>query len=316
MKMYEIMMFTGGVYKFNELKEVVEDIGGFVLQEMVMQSETMMHLAFPVEEEPRIRAKAKELGGKLKELPLAGAEIMVVVPSLGKHHAVDPMCDVAEFLRRNGAITNMIGLARGVGKRIAQMTAREKAIIEECDAAVFVFGNFKECLTEKAARLCSGLEVPYLIVGGPPESESDLAESDLAESDLGLDLENYVGGVGRRAERMRRKSEIELLEKMVEALKEVLDEKKRELEEDPLAASPLFVKEMIEMNLPPKAGEELPIVIHLDGLRVKVGQEDEERVLEIEIGKRRLSEICEMKESLYSGHLLKVLPEAVTGSVF
>ncbi len=298
--MYKIMMFTGGVYKFTELKEIVEDIGGFVLQSMVMQTETMMHLAFPVEEERRIRAKAKELGGKLKELPLAGAEIMIVVPSLGKHHAVDPMCDIAEFLRRNGAITDMMGLARGVGKRIAQMTTQEKAIIEECDAAVFVFGDFKECVEEKAAKLCEPLEVPYMIVGGPPD----------------LDLEHYVGGIGRRTDRMKRKVDIDKLEEMTAAFKIVLGEKIEEIEEDPLAASPLFIKEMIEMTLPPKAGEELPIVIQLDGLRVKIEEEDKERIKDIEVGKKKLSEICEIKPSLYEGYLLKILPEAVTGSIF
>jgi len=128
--MYKIMMFEGGVYKFNELKELIEDIGGFILQESVMQTETMLHLAFPEEEERVIRDKIKELGGKFKELPIAGSEIVIITPSLGKHHAVDPVCDIAEFFRRKGAITNMVGLARGVGKRIAQMTAQERKIIE------------------------------------------------------------------------------------------------------------------------------------------------------------------------------------------
>ena len=298
--MYKIMMFTGGVYKFSELKEVIEDIGGFVLQEMVMQTETMMHLAFPEEEERRIRDKAKELGGKIKELPLAGMEIMVVVPSLGKHHAVDPMCDIAEFLRSNGAITNMMGLARGVGKRIAQITTKEKKIIEECDAAVFIFGNFKECIEEKTAKLCEMIEVPYIIVGGPPD----------------LDIEHYVGGIGRKTARMKRKDEIDKLREMTVTFKTAMDEKIEEIEEDPLAASPLFIKEMLEMKIPPKAGEELPIVLHLDGLRVKVEEEDEEKIKDIEIGKRKLSEICEIEKSLYEGDILKIKTEAETGAVF
>ena len=297
--MYKIMMFTGGVYKFNELKELVEDLGGFVLQEMVMQTETMMHLAFPAEDEHKIREKAKELGGKLRELPLAGAEIMVVVPSLGKHHAVYPMCDIAEFLRRTGAITNMMGLARGVGKRIAQMTVQEKEIIEECDAAVFTFGNFTECIEEKL-KLCEMTEVPYMIVGGPPD----------------LDIAHYVGGVGRRTDRMRRKGEIAKLEEMAAEFEVVLDEKRKEIEEDPLAASPLFIKELIEMVIPPKAGEEFSIVIHLDGLRVKIEEKDEDKIREIKIGNRKLSEICAIKKSRYEGYLLKIRTEAETGSVF
>jgi len=297
--MYKIMMFEGGVYKFNELKELIEDIGGFILQESVMQMETMLHMAFPEEEERTIRDKIKELGGKFTKLPLAGAEIMIVAPSLGKHHAVNPICDIAEFLRREGAITNMMGLARGVGKRIAQITAEEKKIIDEFDAAVFVFGDFKECIEEKV-RLCDKLEVPYLIVGGPPD----------------LALDNYVGGIGRKTDRMRRKGEIDTLKTMTAKLGEILDEKRLEVEEDPLAASPLFIKDMIEMVIPPKAGEELPIVIQLDGLRINIEEEDVGRIKEVEVGKKKLSEICDLKKSLFKGYLLKIRTEAVTGSIY
>ena len=297
--MYKIMMFEGGVYKFNELKELISDIGGFILQETVMQTETMLHIAFPEEDERAIRDKIKELGGKFIELPLAGAEIMIVTPSLGRHHSVNPMCDIGEYLRRKGSITNMMGLARGVGKRIAQITAKEKMVIEECDAAVFVFGDFKECIVEKA-KLCELIEVPYIIVGGPPD----------------LDLDNYVGGVGRKTDRMKRKEEIDRLEDMAVALEQRLAVTRLELEEDPLAVSPLFIKDIIERVMPPRPGEELPNIIHLDGLRVKIEKEDEERIKEITVGKKKLSEICEMKRSLYEGCLLKIRPEAVTGSVF
>lgn len=298
--MYKIMMFEGGVYKFNELRELVEDIGGFIVQELVMQTDTILHMAFPEEEEREIRNKVKELGGKLIDLPLAGTEIVVVTPSLGKHHAVNPLCDIGEYLRRKGAITNMMGLARGVGKRIAQITAQEKMIMEECDAVVFVFGNLKECIEVKR-RICDVINVPYLIVGGPPD----------------LELEHYLGGIGRRTDRMRRKEEFDTLEVMASKLGKILDEKRKEVEEDPLAASPLFIKELIELVMPPKAGEDLPIIIHLDGLRVIIDEEEEvARIRDIEVGKKKLSEICEIKKSLYRGYLLKILPEAVTGSVF
>ncbi|MDI6885942.1 MAG: methyl-coenzyme M reductase family protein [archaeon] len=297
--MYKIMMFEGGVYKFSDLRELIEDIGGFIVQELVMQTDTILHMAFPEEEEREIRNKVKELGGKLIDLPLAGTEIMVVTPSLGKHHAVNPLCDIGEYLRRKGAITNMMGLARGVGKRIAQITAQEKMIMEECDAVVFVFGNLKECIEEKM-RICDVIEVPYLIVGGPPD----------------LELEHYLGGIGRRTDRMRRKEEFDTLEAMASKLGEILDEKRKEVEEDPLAASPLFIKELIELVMPPKAGEELPIIIHLDGLRVNIDEDEVARIRDIEVGTKKLSEICKIKKSLYRGYLLKILPEAVTGSVF
>lgn len=297
--MYKIMMFEGGVYKFNELKELIEDIGGFILQESVMQTETMLHMAFPEEEERSIRNKIKDLGGKFKELPLAGTEIMVVSPSLGKHHAVNPMCDIAEFLRREGAITIVMGLARGVGKRIAQITVEEKKIIEEADAAVFVFGNFKECIRVKA-KLCEQVNVPYIIVGGPPD----------------LELPHYSGGIGRRTDRLRRGEDIECLKRMAAELGRSLNEKRQEVEEDPLAANPLFVKEMIEMMVPAKAGEELPITVQVDGLRVSIDDEDLETIKSVEIGTRKLSEIAEIRKSRFKGYLVKLRTEAEVGSIF
>jgi len=297
--MYEIMMFEGGVYKFNELKELIEDIGGFILQESVMQTETMLHLAFPGEEERVIRDKIKDLGGKFKKLPLGGAEIIIVTPSMGKHHAVDPICDISEYLRRKGAITNMMGLARGVGKRIAQITAEECAILEEFDAVVFVFGNIKECIEEKK-MLCMSLDVPHIVVGGP----SDLA------------IEHYVGGFGRRTDRMRRADEFETLERMAAELEVVVDARRQDLEDDPLAASPLFIKEMIEMVMPPKAGEEFSMIIQLDGLRLNIEDDDVPAIKDVEVGSKKLEEICELKKSLYKGYLLKVKTEAEVGSIF
>lgn len=297
--MYEIMMFEGGVYKFNELKELIEDIGGFILQESVMQTETMLHLAFPEEEERVIRDKIKELGGKFMKLPLGGAEIIIVTPSMGKHHAVDPICDISEYLRRKGAITNMMGLARGVGKRIAQITAEERAILAEFDAAVFVFGNIKECIEEKM-KLCVLLDVPHIVVGGP----SDIA------------IEHYVGGVGRRTDRMRRADEIETLERIAAELEEVIDARRQDLEDDPLAASPLFIKEMIEMVMPPKAGEEFSMIIQLDGLRLNIEEEDVAAIKNVEVGTKKVEEICELEKSLYKGYLLKVKTEAEVGSIF
>ena len=297
--MYKIMMFEGGVYRFNELKELIEDIGGFIVQELVMQTDTILHLAFPEEEERVVRDKIKDLGGKIKELPLAGSEIMVVAPSLGKHHAVHPICDIDEFLRREGAVTNMMALARGVGKRIAQLTAPEKKIIEECDAAVFVCGNISECVEEKA-KLFEVIEVPHIIVAGPPE----------------LPIVNYVGGLGRKTDRLRRKGEIDKLGEIAHLLGTLLDERRREVDEDPLAASPLFIKELIEMSVPPKEGEEQSIVMHLDGLRLNIEDTDAPLIEELEIGTKKLAEICTIKKSLYRGYLLTILTEAETGGIF
>ncbi len=146
--MYEVLMYDGGVYRVNELYELVEDVGGFVIQKTQIQVQILVTMAIPEEERPVIEAKTRELGGKIVHVPLAGTEVAVVAPTLGRHHMPHPTCDIAEQLRRLGAITVVMGLARGKGRRTSQISADEKAIIEEYDAAVFVLGNFKDCILE------------------------------------------------------------------------------------------------------------------------------------------------------------------------
>ena len=142
--MYQVLMFDGGVYKINEFYELVEDIGGFIVQKTQIQVAITITFAIPEEDRPIIEKKTRELGGKLLDVPLAGTEIVVVGPTLGRHHMPHPICDIAESLRRYGAITVVMGLARGKGKETAQISAEEKAIIDEYDAAVFVVGLVSE----------------------------------------------------------------------------------------------------------------------------------------------------------------------------
>lgn len=115
--MYRVLMFDGGVYRITELYELVEDVGGFVIQKTQIQVGIVVTLVVPEEEVPAIEEKTQELGGKLTEVPLAGTEIAVVAPTLGRHHMPHPVCDIAEHLRRYGAITVVMGLARGKGRQ-------------------------------------------------------------------------------------------------------------------------------------------------------------------------------------------------------
>ena len=43
----------------------------------------------------------------------------------------------------------MIGLARGAGKGISQISKKEKDLIEEHDLAVFSLGSFEDCIRKK-----------------------------------------------------------------------------------------------------------------------------------------------------------------------
>jgi len=145
----EPFIWTGGLYKHEEMEELVEDLGGYILQKNVLQLDVIMVILVPNADIPAIEAKNRELFGKLQKAPLAGAEVAVITPTLAYQHLPHLACDVAEYLRRSGSKTNMIGLARGVGKRVAQLTAKEIDLINEHDAALFLYGNFRDCIIEK-----------------------------------------------------------------------------------------------------------------------------------------------------------------------
>ena len=45
--MYETLTYTGGIHKHEEMKELIENLGGFVLQENVSQMDLVLNLAVP-----------------------------------------------------------------------------------------------------------------------------------------------------------------------------------------------------------------------------------------------------------------------------
>jgi len=291
--MYEVLMYDGGVYKVNELYELVEDVGGFVIQKTQIQVQIMVTMAIPEEERPAIEAKTRELGGKIVNVPLAGTEIAVVAPTLGRHHMPHPTCDIAEQLRRLGAITVVMGLARGKGRRTAQINADEKAVIEEYDAAVFVLGNFKDCIVEHKVRLFEDIQVPVAAVCGPQIPSLPNCEA-------------LVCGVGRKVERMRREEEIARLDEVSEAMERVIKARRKELEEDPLFVHPAEVKDRIsELEAVQRSLRPAPVVLHLDGLRVKIPyQEWKDQIAAVEVYGHRLGDIATLSDSRLGGSTL------------
>ena len=148
--MYETLTFTGGVHKSEEIKELIEDLGGFILQENLLQMELVLNMAIPIEDVDKIKKKASELLAKISVAPMAGSEIAIVSPTLARHHLPHAACDISEYLREFGAKDNMIGLARGDGKGTSGITEEEKSLIEEHDVAVFALGSFENCIKEKS----------------------------------------------------------------------------------------------------------------------------------------------------------------------
>ncbi len=70
--MLDPVMFTGGVYKHDLVTELVEDLGGYLLQKNVTQSEVILLMLVPHEDMQVLEALTKELKGKLERAPLAG----------------------------------------------------------------------------------------------------------------------------------------------------------------------------------------------------------------------------------------------------
>ena len=209
--MYETLTFTGGIHKSEELKELIEDLGGFVLQSNILQMELVLNMAVPIDDVDIVKQKAKELLGELSVAPMAGSEIAIVSPTLARHHLPHAACDISEYLRRYGAKDNMVGLARGHGKGTAGISETEKALIEEHDIAIFALGSFKQCIIDKA-YLYNDIDIPVIVTGAP---EIDLDELP------GVDA--YVPGLGRIPRRLKRGENIRALKKLVETVEDLLE---------------------------------------------------------------------------------------------
>ncbi len=284
--MFEVLMYDGGVYRSDELYEIIEDVGGVVLQKNRSSQMLTVVMSVPEEDRAAVEAVCKDIGGEVRDVPLAGTEIAVVGPTLGRHHMPHPICDIAEILRRSGAVTVVMGLARGRGKSTSQISMTERCIVDEYDGAIFMMGNFKSCVETKA-ELMRDIHVPTLLVSGPmPEGVDDTCDA-------------IISGVGRKASRMRSVDERAKLDEIVDAMEGILKDKKRSLEEDPLYVHPAEIKQILEGYEPiDMCLRPAPMVLHLDGLRIKIPYAEHREHLEnVMVYGRRLGEIADISPS-------------------
>ncbi len=284
--MFEVLMYDGGVYRSDELYEIIEDVGGVVLQKNRSSQMLTVVMSVPEEDRAAVEAVCKDIGGEVRDVPLAGTEIAVVGPTLGRHHMPHPICDIAEILRRNGAVTVVMGLARGRGKSTSQISMTERCIVDEYDGAIFMMGNFKSCVETKA-ELMRDIHVPTLLVSGPmPEGVDDTCDA-------------IISGVGRKASRMRSVDERAKLDEIVDAMERILKDKKRSLEEDPLYVHPAEIKQILEGYEPiDMCLRPAPMVLHLDGLRIKIPYAEHREHLEnVMVYGRKLGEIADISPS-------------------
>lgn len=284
--MFEVLMYDGGVYRSDELYEIIEDVGGVVLQKNRSSQMLTVVMSVPEEDRAAVEAVCKDIGGEVRDVPLAGTEIAVVGPTLGRHHMPHPICDIAEILRRSGAVTVVMGLARGRGKSTSQISMTERCIVDEYDGAIFMMGNFKSCIETKA-ELMRDIHIPTLLVSGPmPEGVDDTCDA-------------IISGVGRKASRMRSVDERAKLDEIVDAMERILKDKKRSLEEDPLYVHPAEIKQILEGYEPiDMCLRPAPMVLHLDGLRIKIPYAEHREHLEnVMVYGRRLGEIADISPS-------------------
>jgi len=294
--MYENYIFEGGSYRHRELLEIIEDLGGYIITKRIFAQEAQITFTAPAEDYDRIKEVAADIQGQIREAPLLGTEIAIVTPTITRHHLPHPVCDVAEIMRRRGAQTNVIGLARGVGRRIAQLTARERQIIEEHDVCVVGLGNFKRCIEEKL-EIFKQLNVPVVAYGLPEVEVSGI---------------RYVSTLGRLPYTFKRLNEIDILKKISDEVAEAVKAKKEEIAIDPPFVPPWVVKEElldqiedIRYSLAPG-----PIVQRINGVRIKIPYDDyHEAVENVMISDRRLAEIAIIKKSPNRGRIIvELLP--------
>jgi len=300
--MYESLTFTGGVHKSEEIKELIEDLGGFILQESIQQMELVLNIAIPIEDVDKIEDKSRELLAKLSVAPMAGSEIAIVSPTLARHHLPHAACDISEYLREFGAKDNMIGLARGDGKGTSGITEEEKRLIEEHDIAVFALGSFENCIKEKAF-LYDDIDIPVIVTGAPDISVDELPGADA-----------YVGGLGRIPRRLRRGPDIRALDKLVETIEQILSDRKREMALDVPLVPSIVVKNAIENQVSEIKDviSPTPVTSQLDGVRVKLNYDKyADLIADVVIDGKKLSELAEIKKSfMYDYILVKINSES------
>ncbi|MCQ2976448.1 MAG: methanogenesis marker 7 protein [archaeon] len=300
--MYQTLTYTGGIHKSEEMKELIEDLGGFILQSNILQMELVLNMAIPMDDVDIIKEKSKELLGELSIAPMAGSEIAIVSPTLARHHLPHAACDISEYLRRYGAKDNMVGLARGHGKGTAGISEEEKALIEEHDIAIFALGSFKQCIIDKS-YLYDDIDIPVIVTGAP---EIDVEELP------GVDA--YVSGLGRIPRRLKRGENIRALKKLVETVEDLLEKRKAELSQDPPIVPAILVKNEIESQVPAIKDviSPTPVTSQLGGLRVKLNYDEyHEEIENVVIGDKKLSEIAEINKSrMYDYILVELLNES------
>lgn len=304
--------YRGGVYRHNEIIDLIEDLGGYIVQKHMIAQEVVLQCFVPKDDVDLIRAIGKPLAGEVIDSPLVGTEIAVVSMSLEIHHLPHPSCDIAEYVCLLGAKSNMVGMARGVGKQIAGINDEERDVINEHDIAVYLLGNFEHCIEHKMPVLLRGIEVPVVLCGGP--------DKEVLQRIVEPKVDGYVGNVGRFMHRTKESEELTKLDEIVTEITHVLEKRREELAKDPLSVSPARLMDVIRERVPAilDVTSPTPLTVQMSGLRVKLPYDPFAEVLrktEIEDG-ITIGDIADIEPSRMRDYIiLKVRPFSETNTV-
>jgi putative methanogenesis marker protein 7 len=304
--------YKGGIYQHDIIIDLIEDLGGYIVQKHIIAAEVVLQCFVPRDDIELIRTLAKPLFGEVTDSPLVGTEIAIVSMSLEIHHLPHPSCDIAEYVRRIGAKSNMVSLARGPGKRIAGLNDEERDVINEHDVAVYLMGNFETCIEYKIPTLRRGIEVPIVLCGGPDE--------EALRRITNPPVAGYVGNVGRFMRRTKEADQLDKLDEVVAVITGVVGKKRDDIAKDPLSVSPARLMDLIRENVPAilDVTSPTPLTVQMRGLRVKLPYDTfaaELRKIEIEDG-IKLGDVAEVAPSRMRDYILvKILPFSETNTV-
>ena len=304
--------YKGGIYQHDVIVDLIEDLGGYIVQKHMIAQEVVLQCFVPKDDIELIREISRPLFGEVTDSPLVGTEIAVVSMSLEIHHLPHPSCDIAEYVRRLGAKSNMVSLARGPGKRIAGLNDEERDVINEHDIAVYLLGNFETCIEYKMPTLRRGIEVPIVLCGGP--------DIETLKKIVDPPVDGYVGNVGRFMRRTKEADQLDKLDEVVAEITRVLEKKRDSIAKDPLSVSPARLMGLIREKVPAilDVTSPTPLTVQMAGLRVKLPYDTfaaELRKVEIEDG-ILLGDVAEILPSRMRDYILvKVLPFSETNTV-
>jgi putative methanogenesis marker protein 7 len=304
--------YKGGIHQHDIVIDLIDDLGGYIIQKHILAQEVVLQCFVPREDIDLIREISRPLFGEVTDSPLVGTEIAVVSMSLEIHHLPHPSCDIAEYVRRLGAKSNMVSLARGPGKRIAGLNDEERDVINEHDIAVYLLGNFETCIEYKMPTLRRGIEVPIVLCGGP--------DIDILKRIIVPPVEGYVGNVGRFMRRTKEAEQLDKLDEIIAEITRVLGAKRDSIAKDPLSVSPARLMGLIREKIPEilDVTSPTPLTVQMAGLRVKLPYDsfaERLRHLEIEDG-ILLGDIADVVPSRMRDYILvRIRPFSDTNTV-